>query len=496
MQSLPGQLLSTQITIPTQKLSYQYVHSLDLSIKVQTNNFPADMNFFLPLDVYFLMDISGSMNLDEKFLNIKASLQMILEKKFYGKKIRVCLIVFNDVASIIFDLQEINSLNKTNLMECINNLVAKGSTNMGDALKLVWQKINENLNNDKNRMVTVFIFTDGLNNKGLNNNDIIKYLNKFPSGIEINTIGYGYEHDGNFLNQIATLSNSGIYYFIENVANISLIFSECINRVLNICNKNVIIKLIAQDGCRITKINSCYSIKQFKEAKEYEIPLGNMSSGDSINILLRISLKKFNFQLLQHILNVETHSVNIYSGHQNVDVQSITVDRIPSTSKEIISYPDEIQKHIIRFQYINVMKLNFSNAYDKNIFSGDEFIKLLRDVNEFMEKMNDPKIIEYCTDLLSDIKDLMLCFNDKITFFKYGKNFAHAFYSMYLHEKSNGTWCLSSIQQIISFSKENIPKIRGPQYAYTTYEKKSRYLNEQNIVEEYLKKMDNKYENF
>eukprot|EP01129_Flabellula_baltica_P013204 TRINITY_DN6090_c0_g1_i1.p1 TRINITY_DN6090_c0_g1~~TRINITY_DN6090_c0_g1_i1.p1 ORF type:complete len:290 (-),score=52.06 TRINITY_DN6090_c0_g1_i1:638-1507(-) len=181
-------------------------------------------------DFVVVIDVSASMNVDQKLYFVKQSVRFLLER--LGEEHRFALIVFNHNVTVVCELLYCDDENKNNIMSMVDSLEASGSTNISDALLCAAEMLRNR--EDSERISSVMLITDGLCNRGLTGEETVAALTdiSLPEGCVCNTFGFGEEHDSKSLHTIA-LNTHGVYYYVERSDLIPDIFNESVNDILD-----------------------------------------------------------------------------------------------------------------------------------------------------------------------------------------------------------------------------------------------------------------------
>ena len=96
--------------------------------------------------------------LGQKIYLVKESLKILLN--FLEEKDRLCLILFESNAQNYYNLEFLTKKNKEILEEKINNIHARGGTNILSGLKMAVDVIKSQTYNEK-RVSSILLFSDG-----------------------------------------------------------------------------------------------------------------------------------------------------------------------------------------------------------------------------------------------------------------------------------------------------------------------------------------------
>lgn len=182
-----------------------------LKIGLQGINIPTDN---LPnSNLVFLIDVSGSMNEDNKLPLLKSSLKLLLNQ--LRPQDKVGIVVYAGSAGMV--LPPTSAKEKDKITEALDKLSAGGSTAGGSGIELAYKLAQENfIKGGNNRVI---IATDGDFNVGESSVGDLETLieEKRKSGIFLTCLGYGM---GNYKdNRLETLADkgNGNYAYIDNM---------------------------------------------------------------------------------------------------------------------------------------------------------------------------------------------------------------------------------------------------------------------------------------
>ena len=182
-----------------------------LKIGLQGKEIPTDK---LPNSNFvFLIDVSGSMNEQNKLPLLKSSFKVLLDQLRPTDKVGI--VVYAGSAGMV--LPPTSAKEKNKIIEALDKLQAGGSTAGGQGIELAYKLAQENfIKNGNNRVI---IATDGDFNVGASSTGDLQTLveEKRKSGVFLTCLGFGM---GNFKdNRMETLANkgNGNYAYIDNL---------------------------------------------------------------------------------------------------------------------------------------------------------------------------------------------------------------------------------------------------------------------------------------
>lgn len=154
-------------------------------------------------NLVFLLDVSGSMNSENKLGLLKSAMGVLVDK--LREEDRVSIVVYAGAAGTV--LEPTSGANKDKIMEAIDKLSAGGSTAGGEGIKLAYKIAEENfIKNGNNRVI---LATDGDFNVGASSDRAMEDLieEKRKSGVFLTCLGFGM---GNYKDsKMETLADKG-----------------------------------------------------------------------------------------------------------------------------------------------------------------------------------------------------------------------------------------------------------------------------------------------
>src|SRR5215217_3700299 len=199
--------INTEISSAPWNTSHKLVKIGLQGRKITTENLPAS-------NLVFLIDVSGSMNQDNKLPLLVSSFKLLADQLRPDDK--VAIVVYAGSAGLV--LPSTPGDHKTKIKEALSQLSAGGSTAGGQGIELAYQVATQNFIKDGNNRV--ILATDGDFNVGASSDQDMQKLieNKRKSGVFLTVLGYGM---GNYKDsKMETLANkgNGNYAYIDNIS--------------------------------------------------------------------------------------------------------------------------------------------------------------------------------------------------------------------------------------------------------------------------------------
>lgn len=172
-----------------------------IKIGLQGKNIPLDD--IPPSNLVFLIDVSGSMNSQNKLPLLKSAFKLLVNQLRDEDKISI--VTYAGAAGLV--LPPTSGEDKNKILEALNNLSAGGSTAGGQGIQLAYKTAEENfIKNGNNRVI---LATDGDFNVGASSDRAMEDLivEKRNSGVFLTCLGFG---TGNYQDsKMETLADKG-----------------------------------------------------------------------------------------------------------------------------------------------------------------------------------------------------------------------------------------------------------------------------------------------
>jgi Ca-activated chloride channel family protein len=181
-----------------------------------------------PVNLVFLLDVSGSMDSPTRLPLVKSSMKMLVNELKGTDKIAIC--VYAGAAGTV--LQPTSCDNKEKIIAALDKLKADGSTAGGEGILLAYNLAEKNYN--PQAVNRVILCTDGDFNVGITNRGELTDLitEKAKTGVYLTVLGFGMDNfnDG-MLKQLSTKGN-GNYGYIDTIEEAKKILVEQLSGTL------------------------------------------------------------------------------------------------------------------------------------------------------------------------------------------------------------------------------------------------------------------------
>ena len=163
-------------------------------------------------NLVFLVDVSGSMNQDNKLPLVKRTLRILTEQ--LRPQDKVTIVTYSSGEQVV--LEPTSGRDKDKILKVINSLQASGATSGERAIQMAYEQAQKSL--IKNGINRILIATDGDFNVGITDFNTLKGMiaEKRKSGISFTALGYGTgNYNEQLMEQLAD-AGDGNYSYIDN----------------------------------------------------------------------------------------------------------------------------------------------------------------------------------------------------------------------------------------------------------------------------------------
>ena len=183
-----------------------------------------------PASLTFVIDVSGSMDRENRLWLVKQSLQLLVDR--LGPDDTVTIVVYGSNARIV--LFPTSGEDRATILNAIYSLQSEGSTNAEAGLRLGYQMAWNNFRSDAiNRVI---LCSDGVANVGQTGPDAI--LNEIrgyvEAGITLTSVGFGMGNFNDVLMERLANEGNGTYAYIDDLDEAHKLFVEDLTSTLQV----------------------------------------------------------------------------------------------------------------------------------------------------------------------------------------------------------------------------------------------------------------------
>ncbi len=197
-----------------------------LRVGIQGYQVPADERESATLT--FVIDVSGSMDMDNRLGLVKRSLELLVEQLRADDT--VSIVVYGSDARVVLDPTPASE--KGEILSAIYSLQPEGATNAEAGLRLGYQMAMRAYNSDGiNRVI---LCSDGVANVGVTGPDaILAEIDHYvEEGITLTTIGFGMDNYNDTLMEQLADNGDGFYAYVDDMPEAKRLFIDNITGTL------------------------------------------------------------------------------------------------------------------------------------------------------------------------------------------------------------------------------------------------------------------------
>lgn len=330
----------------------------------------------------FVIDISGSMNTENRLGLVKESLNMLIDQMTEDDKIGIA--VYGSKGRKL--LEHTSGDKKEYIKGKIAQLKPEGSTNASEGLQIGFKMADDHFDEDANNRI--ILCTDGVANQGLTDaEEILKTIEDYNKrGITLSAFGFGMDNYNDMFMEKLADKGDGNYSYIDTLNEAKRIFTEELTSVLQVIAKDAKAQVEFDENSVETYRLIGYENRDIKDEdfKDNNVDAGEVGAGHAVTALYEVKLKE---NLSDNIAVVKLR----YKNMQTDKFDEISKDIKASEIKE------DFNDATARFRFINMVAqfaeiLRESEYADTTI---NEIYDILKaDESQFAASKEDSEFIE------------------------------------------------------------------------------------------------------
>lgn len=239
-------------------------------------------------NLVFLVDVSGSMNDDNKLPLLVKSLSLLVDR--LNEKDQVALVVYAGSSGVVLEPTTCN--NKGIILDALERLEAGGSTNGVGGIELAYELATEYFIEDGNNRV--ILATDGDFNVGQSSDGELTRIieEKRDSGIYLTVLGFGMGNYKDSKMETIADNGNGNYFYIDELGEAKKVLVDNLAGTLMAIAKDVKIQVefnptVVASYRLIGYENRLLNDQDFKDDKK---DAGELGAGHSVTALYELTL--------------------------------------------------------------------------------------------------------------------------------------------------------------------------------------------------------------
>ena len=237
----------------------------------------------------FVIDVSGSMDMDNRLKLVKESLAILVNQVNESDKIGI--VVYGTNGREL--LEPTSGSNKERIINAINELEPEGSTNAAEGLTIGYDMANSSFIKDGNNRV--ILCTDGVANQGITNaEDILAMVEDYKArGITLTTLGFGMDNYNDIFLETLADKGDGNYSYIDTLDEAEKVFIDQLAGTIQVIAKDAKAQ-VEFDGNSVESYrligyeNRALNNKDFRNNS---VDAGEIGAGHAVTALYEIKLK-------------------------------------------------------------------------------------------------------------------------------------------------------------------------------------------------------------
>ena len=247
-------------------------------IRLQATDALPDAYVRPSIHLCLLLDVSASMEDEQRLVNVKHSLQHLLG--LLTPDDRISLVTFSNTARVVLHqafLNDIEALRMT--LMCLQT---ESNTNLGAGLA----EANRVLMRDPRQKQCVLLLTDGFATCGVMDvQELLARTEPLTESSVFHVIGYGEDHHANLLSRMASVGG-GSYHVVRSLEDVAIVIGDVIGGLVSCAFQQVTLTLPA---CEIkTRYKVSWSETIADHAPTVEVMIGDLMMHGEAIVLARL----------------------------------------------------------------------------------------------------------------------------------------------------------------------------------------------------------------
>ncbi len=331
----------------------------------------------------FVIDVSGSMDMDNRLTLVKKSLKILVDQM--GETDKIGIVVYGTNGRKL--LEPTSGENKERILRAIDKLEPEGSTNAAEGLMLGYDMAYNGFINDGNNRI--ILCTDGVANQGITKaEDILKMVEDYKTkGITLTTLGFGMDNFNDIFLETLADKGDGNYAYIDTLDEAKKIFIDQLAGTLEVIAKDAKVQIEfdrnSVESYRLIGYEN--RLLKDKDFKNNSVDAGEIGAGHAVTALYELKLK---------------NDVDEYAGKVKLRYKNPETNKVTEISKNIKSslIQDSFYSATPRFRFITMVaqtaEILKGSPWASNTSLEDVYEILKSDIDDLKLSKEDSEFIE------------------------------------------------------------------------------------------------------
>jgi Ca-activated chloride channel family protein len=240
-------------------------------------------------NLVFVIDVSGSMDADNRLGLVKRSLRLLVEQLEEADKVGV--VTYGSTAREV--LQLTSAHDKQRILQVIEGLTTEGATNAEAGIRLGYQMASRSFRQGGiNRVV---LCSDGVANMGMTGPaGLLDMIGRETArGITISSVGFGMGNYNDVLMEKLANKGNGNYHYVDKLDEARRVFVEQLTGTLQVIAKDVKIQ-VQFDPKAVARYRLIGYENRALQARDFDndrVDAGEVGAGHSVTAIYEVKLK-------------------------------------------------------------------------------------------------------------------------------------------------------------------------------------------------------------
>jgi Ca-activated chloride channel family protein len=334
----------------------------------------------------FVIDVSGSMDMDNRLELVKRSLELLVEQ--LDRRDSVSIVVYGTEARVVLDPTA--GSDKDAILSAIYSLHPEGSTNAEAGIRLGYKMALRAYN--PNGINRVIVCSDGVANVGNTEADVIldEIRGHVEEGVTLTTIGFGMDNYNDTLMEQLADNGDGFYAYVDDMREAKRLFIDNLTSTLQTIAKDAKVQVdfnpeVVMRYRLVGFENRAIADEQFRDNS---VDAGEIGAGHSVTALYEVKLYPEAYGKIATVYlrweDPDTHSVTELSKDFNTH----------DLAREFEDSDIYFQRAVVVAEYAEILKQSYwaedssLNAVYHEASRIYESMPRERDMEEFVDLVN------------------------------------------------------------------------------------------------------------